>query len=324
MSSSNDLPTDMAFLSSSDHSEQLISGRIAPDDLPVDSARVARLLTALRSPTASDGAGEQEAVATIVAAIVAAPISLETARRRRMLPQLLTAKAAAAAAVVLLAGTGAAAATGSLPDAAQSRVADALAKVDVSIPKPGGDHARSGSHDGEQPGDHGSAVGPDATGPAMKGLCTAWAARSKGDDNRGNSGDSIAFTNLRHRAHDAGVLVKEYCHDVLSADPGSDAADHSKRPTDTGSAGADHGGGNGGKPADGRHGKSGAEHGAQNGEHPTPPGTTPESGIETGSTASGDANSGGGGHAAPPATAGSDNSAADHGAPTSPSSLAHP
>lgn len=300
MSGSNDLPTDMAFLSSSDHSEQLISGRIAPDDLPDDSARVARLLTALRSPTASDGTGEQEAVATIVAAIAAAPISLDTARRRRMLPQLLTAKAAAAAAVVLLAGTGAAAATGSLPDAAQSRVADALAKVDVSIPKPDGDRARSGSREGEQPGDHGTAVGPDAKGPAMKGLCTAWAARSKGDDNRGNSGDSIAFTNLRQRAHDAGVFVKEYCHDVLSARPDA------------------------GTPADGTHGKSGADHGAQNGEHPTPPGTTPESGIDTGSTASDGANSGGVDHAAPPAAAGSDNSHADHGAPTSPGLPAHP
>ena len=324
MSGSDDLPTDLAFLSSSDHSERLISGRIAPDDLPDDSARVARLLTALRSPTASDGAGEQEAVAAIVAAIAAAPISLETARRRRMLPQLLTAKAAAAAAVVLLAGTGAAAATGSLPDVAQRHVADALAKVDVSIPKPGGDHARSGSHDGEQPGDHGAAVGPDATGPAMKGLCTAWAARSKGDDNRGNSGYSIAFTNLRHRAHDAGMLVKGYCNDVLSADPGSDAADHSSRPADAGTAGADHGRPDAGTPADGTHGKSGAEHGAQNGEHPTPPGTTPESGIDTGSTASDGANSGGVDHAAPPAAVGSDNSAADHGAPTSPSSLVHP
>ena len=317
MSGSDDLLTDMAFLSSPDHSEQLISGRIAPDDLPDDSARVARLLTALRSPTASDGAGEQEAVATIVAAIAAAPISLETSRRRRMLPQLLTAKAAAAAAVVLLAGTGAAAATGSLPDVAQSRVADALAKVDVSIPKPSGDHDRASSQNGSQLGDHGSAVGPNASGSAMKGLCTAWAARSKGEDNRGNSGDSVAFANLRHRAHEAGVLVEEYCHDVLSAGSGSDAADHSRRPTDAGRAGA-------GQPADGTHGKSGADHGAQNSDHPTSAGTTPESGIDTGSTSSDGANSGGVDHAAPPAAAGSDNSTADHGAPTSPGSSPRP
>ncbi len=323
MSGSDDFHTDMAFLSSSDHSEQLICGRIAPDDLPDDSARIARLLTALRSPTASDGVGEQEAVATIVAAIAAAPISLETARRRRMLPQLLTAKAAAAAAVVLLAGTGAAAATGSLPDVAQSRVADALAKVDVSIPKPSGDHAHPRSQNGTQPGDHGSAVGPDASGSAMKGLCTAWAARSKGDDNRGNSGDSIAFANLRHRAHEAGVLVQEYCHDVLSADPGSDASDHSRRPTDAGGAGADHGRRDEGKPAGGTHGQSGADHAAQNSEHPTPAPTTPESGIDTGSTASDGANSGGVDHAAPPAAAGSDNSTG-HAPPTSPGSSARP
>lgn len=295
----DDLSSDMAFFSSSDRSEQLILGHTAPDDLPEESARVAKLLTALRSPMASDGAGEQEAVSTIVAAIVAAPVSLDTARRRRMLPQLLTAKVAAAAAAVLLVGTGAAAATGSLPDAAQSSVSRALTHVDVSIPDPN-DHANdhaTGAGDHPQPGDHGAAIGPDATGPAMKGLCTAWAARGKGDTDRGNSGDSVAFTNLRHSAHDAGMLVKEYCHDVLTAQPKSSNGDASDPSGDQGQS-ADH---------------------RQNGDHsPTggngPAVETPNSGgVDTGSTASDGANSNGADHAAPPASAGSGNAKSDHG-----------
>lgn len=303
MRGSDDLSPDMAFFSSSDRSEQLITGRSAPDDLPDESARVAKLLTALRSPTASDGAGEQAAVSAIVAAIAAAPVSLDTARRRRMLPQLLTAKVAAATAAVLLVGTGAAAATGSLPDAAQSSVSRALSHVDVSLPNPydhGDDHASdhsTGADDHPQPGDHGSAIGPDATGPAMKGLCTAWAARGKGDADRGNSGDSVAFTNLRHTAHDAGMLVKEYCQDVLAVEPTSRNGDSSDPSGDQGQS-ADH---------------------RQNGDQsPTgddgPAVETPNSGgIDTGTSASDGANDVGADHASPPASAGSGNAGADHG-----------
>jgi hypothetical protein len=298
----------MAFFSSSDRTEQLITGRSAPDDLPDESARVAKLLTALRSPMASDGAGEQEAVSTIVAAIAAAPVSLDTARRRRMLPQLLTAKVAAAAAAVLLVGTGAAAATGSLPDAAQSSVSRALSHVDVSIPNPndhGDDHANdhaTGAGDHPQPGNHGAAIGPDATGSAKKGLCTAWAARGKDDTERGNSANSVAFTNLRHTAHDAGMLVKEYCHDVLTVGPKSPNGDSSDPSGDQGQS-ADHRQ-NGDQSPAGDHG---------------PAVETPNSGgIDTGASASDGANDGGAGHAAPPASAGSGNDGADHGSSSGP------
>ncbi len=294
MTDSDDLSFDMAFHSSSDPTEALIAGTVAPDDLPDGSARVARLLTALRSPTLSVGAGEQEAISDITAAIAAAPVSIHTARRRRMLPQVLTAKAVAAAAVVLLAGTGAAAATGSLPDSAQSTVSRALSHVSVSVPDP---NEQAAGH----AGDHGDAVGPDATGPAMKGLCTAWQARGKGDDARGNSANSTAFTNLRHTARGADMLVKEYCHDVLAVAPkdGADAADASD----------DHGSTDAGQSGD-DHGKSGESHG-QSGDHGPAVETPNSGGIDTGTTASDGANSTGDDNASGNADSGSDN--ADHG-----------
>ena len=282
----DDLSSDMASRSSSDRTEQIIAGRASPDDLPDGSARVARLLTALRSPMASDGAREQEAVSGIVAAIASAPASLDLARRRRVLPKLLTAKAAAAAAAMLLVGTGAAAATGSLPDTAQSTVSRALSHVAVSVPDPH-DHAEDRAH----PGEHGDAVGPDATGHAMKGLCTAWSARGKADVARGNSGNSIAFTNLRHAAHDAGMLVKDYCHDVLASRHASGDGHSSDR--------------------DGDHGRS-ADH-RQNGDHGPAVETPNSGGIDTGSTASDGANADGADHSAPPAAEGSDNATGDHG-----------
>lgn len=287
MRRADDLSPDMAFHSSSDSTDALIAGTVAPDDLPDGAARVARLLTALRSPTASPGGGEQEAVTAIAATLAASPVSIESVRRRRMLPRALTAKVAAAGAAVLLLGTGAAAATGSLPDAAQSTVSRALSHVSVSVPDPH-DHAA----DAGRAGDGGEAVGPDATGPAMKGLCTAWAARGKGDEPRGESANSTAFTNLRHTARDAGMLVKEYCADVLAADA-KDAAD------------ADHGTGDAGQAGD-EHGKSGDSHG-QADEHGPAVEVPNSGGIDTGATASDGANDTGADHAAPEAEAGSGN-----------------
>ena len=289
MRRSDDLSSDMAFHSSSDSIDALIAGSVAPDDLPDGAARVARLLTALRSPTASPGGGEQEAVTAIAATLAASPVSIESVRRRRMLPQVLTAKVAAAGAAVLLLGTGAAAATGSLPDAAQSTVSRALSHVSVSVPDPD-DHAA----DAGRAGDADEAVGPDATGSAMKGLCTAWAARGKGDEPRGESANSTAFTNLRHTARDAGMLVKEYCADVLAAD--ADAED---------AADADHGTGDAGQAGD-EHGKSGDSH-SQADEHGPAVEVPNSGGIETGATASDGANDAGADHAAPEAEAGSGN-----------------
>ena len=280
MNASDDLLAAMAFLSS-DRSERIIAGSTPIDDLPDESARVARLLTALRSTTPSGEGGEQKAVASLMAAIAAAPVPLDSVRRRHMIRQLLTAKAAAATAAVLLLGTGAAAATGSLPDAAQGAVSHALSHVNVSVPDPN-DHANDHAH----PGDHGTAVGPDATGSAMKGLCTAWAARGKGDAPRGNSADSVAFTNLRHTARDAGMLVKDYCHGVLTAaHPASGGSDGS-------GASSDH--------------RQNADH--PTGDHGAVVDTPNSGGIGTGTTASDGANSDGTEHAPPAASSGSANS----------------
>ena len=301
MTGRDDLTGDMAFLSSTDRSERLIAGLTPGADLPDESARVARLLTALRSPTASDGAGEQEAVASIVAAIAAAPTSLDTVRSSRMLSKVLTAKVAVVAGAVFLMGTGAAAATGTLPAPAQRVVSDALDRVDVSVPHPD-DHADD--HAGGNPSSHGAdargtAVGPDATGPAMRGLCTAWAARGKGDTDRGKSGDSVAFTNLRHTAHDAGMFVKDYCHDVLTDEhPTPRSPGTSRSPADdAGKRGDTH-------PSGGK----GSEGNAASDEHAPAVDVPNPGGIDTGATASDGANDTGREHSAPPASGGSSNS----------------
>ncbi|MGZ4677025.1 MAG: hypothetical protein ACXVJ7_15825 [Acidimicrobiia bacterium] len=232
MSPSDDPTGDMAFLSSDD-ADRLLSG-ISPLETS-DARGVERLLAALRSPMSSDEAHEQTAVASFAAASAAAPTRLDDARSQRMNTRRVPLKlAVAAAAVVLLGGTAAAAATGSLPDSAQRAVSHALAHVSVDVPEPGGDsgHAAEG-HDA-------SPVGPDATGPAAHGLCTAWAARNRTDADRGHSGDSTAFSNLRKAAHDQGLLVKEFCAEQLDGGRGSGADSDHGAPTDPGASG-DHG-----------------------------------------------------------------------------------
>ena len=218
-----------------------------------------------------------------------------------MLSRILTAKVAVAAGAVLLMGTGAAAVTGTLPAPAQRVVSDALDRVDVAVPHPddhANDHAvgNTGNHGSDA---HGSAVGPDATGSAIRGLCTAWAARGKDDTDRGKSGDSVAFTNLRDTAHDAGMFVKEYCHDVLTVDhPTPDSPDAPGSPTDdAGKSGDAPGVGNG----------KGSEGAGGSGNHGPVVDTPNSGGIDTGTTASDSANDAGQDHAAPPATSGSSN-----------------
>jgi hypothetical protein len=272
-----------SFSSSSDAGDEMNSGAPLPG---AGSGEVQKLLAVLRSPTASDGVREQEAVARITAAIVAAPTRIDARRNHMSVRRIPMKVAVASAAVILFGGTAAAAATGSLPDSAQHAVSAALGHVDVHVPDPN-------DHTADHSSDHGSKttpVGVDPNGPAKHGLCTAWAARNQGDGSSGRSGDSTAFTNLQGAAHDLDQTVKEFCAPELAKDSTGQAGDHGRS---------------------GDHGKSGESHGRPSTS--TPPVSTPnDGGLGTGSGASGSADGTGVDHAAPGAGSGSAN-ATGHG-----------
>jgi hypothetical protein len=80
----------------------------------------------------------------------------------------------------------------------------------------------------------GTPVGPDATGPAAHGLCTAWAAHASGN---GAALDSVAFKNLATAAGGADK-ISGYCKTVAA--PGNSGDHPTGKPADT----------PGGKPAD--------------------------------------------------------------------------
>lgn len=119
-----------------------------------------------------------------------------------MLSSLLSAKAAAAAvAAVALGGAASAAYAGALPAPAQK-----LAHDTIGAPSP---------HPSGSPGAHATPVGPDATGPAAFGLCTAY----KHAMVHGTAAQkSVAFRNLAAAAGGS-ANVTAYCATV--AHPGA-------------------------------------------------------------------------------------------------------
>ncbi|HWD51472.1 MAG TPA: hypothetical protein VG412_03665 [Acidimicrobiales bacterium] len=184
-----------------DIADQLASGTVLPEDAPPGYAEVATLLHAARAGTPGAIPGRDALVSDIAATIrlTPGPTPAPIAHRRPQVSKLLTLKALAIAlpAMALTAGS-AAAATGALPGPAQSAVSHGLSHVGISVPS-------------------GTAVGPDATGPAKFGLCTAYQAALA----RGQAVDhSVAFANLAKAAGGASN-ISAYCAGVVPASKGS-------------------------------------------------------------------------------------------------------
>ena len=117
-----------------------------------------------------------------------------TARRGLVLTGLLGAKAAAAAGGVALglAATAMAVAV-NLPDTTADRTPESPAAAGTSAARPTAD---------------GTAVGPDTTGAAAYGLCTAWSSHQKNGDTAAM--DSVPMRNLAEAAGGEGKIAA-YC-----------------------------------------------------------------------------------------------------------------
>ena len=152
-----------------DSASRLLQGLVHPDDAPPGYSAVADLLiSAARLPL---GPVDEDAAATTVSAMVevirdASPAP-EISRRKSMLGKLLAGKTLAVVAVVGLTATGAAAATGSLPDQAQAVVSDAADHVGVNIPHP--NRGKSADHQNKN-GDEAPPAGDDDSGDPNKGM----------------------------------------------------------------------------------------------------------------------------------------------------------
>lgn len=213
--------------------ERLLTGALPPTQAPPGYAKVAQLLAAAAAaPTPEELAGQEAALAELRAvararpAATMAPGPASPPRRRRR-----TGLAVVVVVGALVTGGAAGAATGHLPgpvrDAART-IIDAAgggtpsASTEASQPpapvkRPAGSGgglggARPGGTTGPGPGSTGA--GP-AAGPALEGLCRAFAAGN--GDEQGGKLDATAFAALA-RAAGGEDKVPAWCEDLLPGD----------------------------------------------------------------------------------------------------------
>jgi len=203
---------------------QLLAGSTPAADASAPLQHVADVLAALRAaPVPDEAAGKAAALAQFRQQIGVSPVSPRPRRRRpTLLSPLLSAKAAAAAAVAVigLGGVATAAFAGALPSSAQQ-----FAHNTIGAPSP---HATSSTHAGSHPDASHSAtpVGPNATGSAAFGLCTAYSHATQ----HGTAAQkSVACRNLE-KAAGGPANVAHFCasvaHPGALATPQSGASSH--------------------------------------------------------------------------------------------------
>jgi hypothetical protein len=193
----------------------LLAGAAPPADASAQLLHVADVLAALTAaPGRDETAGEAAALAEFRQRVgVSSPLIRSRRRRPTLLSSLLSAKAAAVAAVaaVSLGGVATAAFANALPTAAQKFAHDT-----IGAPSP---HASASANAGKKTNGHsGTPVGPNASGPAAFGLCTAYShAKQHGTATQ----KAVAFRNLEKAAGGA-ANVASFCAAVK--DPGKSAA----------------------------------------------------------------------------------------------------
>jgi len=202
----------------------LLAGAEPAEGLAPELQPLADALAALTAGPARDElAGEAAALAEFASrAGVPVPVSRSRHRRHPLLAPLLSARAAAVTAVAALSlgGFATAAFAGALPAPAQQ-----FAHHTFGAPPAGG-----GQPTGTHPSAATTPTGPDATGPAAFGLCTAWAhAKAHGT----SSQQAAAFRNLAAAAGGASN-VAAYCaavpHPGPSSSPTGPSASHPTGP----------------------------------------------------------------------------------------------
>jgi hypothetical protein len=201
--------------------DALLTGDLVTDEACAGLQPAAALLAALNAaPQDGELAGHARALAEFRRRGLPVHARRSARRRRRSLTSLLTAKVAAAVAVAAataLGGVAAAAYTGTLPAPAQQ-----FAHSVIGAPSPQPSHRPGTPQPSHRPGTpqpshrpgtpqatpaRTDAVGPEATGPAAFGLCTAYAhAKAHGTASQ----KAVAFRNLAAAAGGA-AKIAAYC-----------------------------------------------------------------------------------------------------------------
>ena len=182
-----------------DTTNRLLTGRLGSDDEPPRYREVAVLLQAAHAEAAPSAVDDDALVAAMVDAILTP--DLARPRRKHVLTRIVMTKTAAVA-VVALSATGAAAATGNLPDAAQDGFARAAQHIGINLPSPANDKASEqtrrhdpNDQDATEPPTSGAVPNPNVDTPAeaadaTDGDSTGPAADASGADATNPSADA--------------------------------------------------------------------------------------------------------------------------------------
>jgi hypothetical protein len=208
--------------------ERVLSGALAPEDLPPALGPLAEVVVALRDDpmraeaTPADPASDGRDRATIDSMVtILSDLAHHPIRRRpwvrlpspspmpRPLGGVRVRLATSLVAVVLAFLVGAAYAGQLGP--AQNAASVVLSKVGLSVPR------HDTQDDGDESGDQGR-HGPNPSGPAHDGLCNAYFHGNGGE--QGGKFDSTAFQGLEDAAAQAGQTVEAFCG-VQEGQPGT-------------------------------------------------------------------------------------------------------
>jgi hypothetical protein len=213
---------------SGDDDDRLLAGQADIQD--EELAPLASLFVALREPArVNEAAGTKVLVAQMARAVREGGSLTTQARRKPMMAQLLTGKVAAVAVLSLFSASAAAAATGNLPDPVQRDVSEVLSRVGVNVPTPDSNPDTSRTSPSAD-SDTSTAKGPDATGAAKQGLCTAYLA------DKAKNPKAVAFKNLAKAANGAGLTVDQYC--AAAPEDGSATTEVQTKPVPPGNSAA--------------------------------------------------------------------------------------
>jgi hypothetical protein len=193
------------------------------EDLPPSAHSLAQSLAVPETP--EEVAGERTALTAYRALFGTTPETGGTdGRKAPVVVSLAGARIGVAAAGAVLLGIGglsAAAYSGALPDGAQNVAHEAIG---APAARGKGHQAKARAADAARNSASGSAVGPDAKGPAAHGLCNAFdPAKDKG----GARTHSVAYRNLVQAAGGE-TKIKAYCASVEKAHADKAAKDAGK------------------------------------------------------------------------------------------------
>jgi hypothetical protein len=205
----------------------MLGGRPVPGDSAPELDALARLLASASGPaTEAELSGEAAAVAAFAQVTGDSDLAPTALRRKRMPAPALSSKlaVAVAAGAASVGGFAAAAYANVLPGPLQNvahNVIGAAASQDHRTPTASDETTETEPTEPTPteatptaPTPSATPVGPDATGNAMYGLCTAWAASSV----HGNAMNAVAFRNLATAAGGADN-IPAFCAAVTPPGP---------------------------------------------------------------------------------------------------------